>query len=96
MPGIAVIDRSSETPQSMQFVAAPDAINWEGKQKNDAVGFNPASVGFDFVKLMKLKIKEGRDFSSLNALDSTDAFLVNEEAVRQMGMKNPLGKWISA
>jgi len=96
MPGIAMVDRTSETPQSMQFVAAPEAINWEGKQKNDAVGFNPASVGFDFVKLMHLKIKEGRDFTPANPTDSTDGFLVNEEAVRKMHMTDPIGKWVSA
>ncbi|HEY8969430.1 MAG TPA: FtsX-like permease family protein, partial [Puia sp.] len=28
--------------------------------------------------------------------DSADAFMVNEEAVRQMGMKDPIGKWVSA
>jgi hypothetical protein len=96
IPGIGMIDRSTETPQSMYFIAAPDAINWEGKGKNDAIGFNPASVGFDFVKLMKLKIAGGRDFSVQYPTDSTDAFLVNEEAVKRMGMKDPIGKWVSA
>ncbi|HEX4851134.1 MAG TPA: FtsX-like permease family protein, partial [Puia sp.] len=96
MPGIAMIDRSSETPQSMNFIAANGAINWEGKGKHDEVGFNPASVGFDFVNLMKLKIAEGRDFSRQYPADSTDAFLVNEEAIKRMNMKNPIGKWVSA
>ncbi len=96
MPGISMVDRSSETPHAMNFVANPDAINWEGKIKDERIGFKPASVGFDFVKLMDLTIVEGRDFSPQNPTDSTDGFLVNEEAVRQMGMKQPLGKWVSA
>jgi ABC-type antimicrobial peptide transport system permease subunit len=96
LPGVVGVDRSSETPQSMNFIAAPDAINWQGKGLHDAVGFNPASVGFDFVKLMDLKIVKGRDFSRRYATDSSDAFLVNEEAVRQMGMRDPIGKWVSA
>jgi cell division protein FtsX len=95
MPGIAMVDRSTEAPHAMDFVVADD-INWEGKPKNASVGFKPASVGYDFVKLMNLKIAEGRDFSRLNATDSADAFMVNEEAVRQMGLKDPLGKWVSA
>lgn len=95
MAGIATIDRSTEAPHAMDFVVT-DAVNWEGKDKNADVGFKPASVGFDFVKLMKLKIVEGRDFSRSIATDSTDAFLVNEEAVKEMGMKNPIGKWVSA
>ncbi|HET6999844.1 MAG TPA: FtsX-like permease family protein [Puia sp.] len=95
MPGIEMIDRSTEAPHAMNFEEAK-AINWQGKEKNVSVGFKPASVGFDFVKLMKLTIAEGRDFSPLNATDSSDAFMVNEEAVKEMGMKDPIGKWVSA
>lgn len=95
LPGVAMVDRCTEAPHNMGFLIA-DAINWEGKEKNSAVFFNPASVGLDFVKLMNLKIAEGRDFSRANSTDSTDAFMVNEEAVKQMGLKNPVGKWISA
>jgi putative ABC transport system permease protein len=95
MPGIGWVDRSTEAPHAMDFVVT-DAVNWEGKDKDANVGFKPASVGFDFVKLMGLQIASGRDFSRAIAGDSTDAFLVNEEAVREMGMKNPIGKWVSA
>ncbi len=31
MPGIAVIDRTSEVPQAMNFVVYDDEITWEGK-----------------------------------------------------------------
>ncbi len=96
MPGIAMVDRSTETPHAMNFLADAEAFNWEGKNKGDRVSFKPASVGFDFVKLMGLKIVEGRDFSPKNLTDSSDGFLVNEEALRQMGMHQPLGKWVSA
>ena len=95
MPGIAMVDRSTETTHDMSFVV-DEPIKWEGKQKNDHVGFKPASVGFDFIKLMDLKVVEGRGFSKEIATDSTDAFMVNEEAVKEMGMKNPIGKLVSA
>lgn len=96
MPGIALVDRSTETPHSMKFVVATDDIKWEGKGKDDHVGIVPASVGFDFVRLMNLRIVQGRNFSPQNPTDSSDAFLVNETAVREMGLKNPIGKWVSA
>ncbi|HEY8735298.1 MAG TPA: FtsX-like permease family protein, partial [Puia sp.] len=73
-----------------------DAVSWEGKDRNAMVGFKPASVGFDFVNMMNLQTAEGRNFSRTVASDSSDAFMVNEEAVREMGMKNPIGKWVSA
>lgn len=95
LPGIVMIDRSSEAPHDMSFETSTP-INWQGKPANASVAFKPASVGFDFVTLMKLEILEGRNFSKDIKTDSADAFLVNEEAVRQMGYKNPLGKWVSA
>jgi hypothetical protein len=107
MPGIAAVDRSSEAPHAMSFVVdesggeletvtGDDAIQWEGKERGASAGFKPMSVGFDFLKTMNLKIADGRGFSRDFATDSADAFMVNEEAVRQMGMKDPIGKWVSA
>ncbi|MDH5398646.1 MAG: permease prefix domain 2-containing transporter [Cyclobacteriaceae bacterium] len=96
LSGIAAIDRSSEPPHQMKFaVYAP--IKWEGleSESNTTVPFQPTSVGFDFLKLMKLELVEGRGFSRSNPAD-TSAFMVNEKAVKQMGMKDPIGKWISA
>jgi predicted permease len=95
MPGIAMVDRSSETPHSMNFDVT-DPIEWEGKSKDAKVAFVPASVGYDFISLMRLSVVKGRDFSRLNPTDSSDAFIVNEEAVKEMGMKDPIGKSISA
>jgi len=96
MPGVALIDRSTEAPHAMDFVVADNEITWQGKPKNSTVGIKPASVGFDFVKIMKLKIVEGRDFSPAIATDSTQAYLINEEAAKEMNMPHPIGQWINA
>lgn len=95
MPGIDIVDRSSEAPHEMGFEVI-EPINWQGRPANASVAFKPASVGFDFTKLMKLEIIEGRDFSKEISTDSADAFLINEEAAKQMGLKDPIGKWVSA
>lgn len=97
MLGIAMVDRTTEVlPQDKGFVVTDDEITWQGKEKNSTVGIKPASVGFDFVKMFKLQMAEGRDFSPTNPTDSTDAFLINEEAAREMGMKHPIGQWVQA
>ncbi|HVU58192.1 MAG TPA: ABC transporter permease [Puia sp.] len=95
MPGIRLIDRSTETPHSMDFETY-GPVKWEGQPEGVDIGFKPASVGFDFIDLMHLQTVQGRPFSRAVSTDSADAFMVNEEAVRQMGMKDPLGKWVSA
>lgn len=107
MPGIAMVDRASEAPHAMSFVVDvavdgksetaddSDAIKWEGKEQGAISGFKPMSVGYDFLPIMGLKVAEGRGFSRSFTTDSS-AFMINEEAVRQMGMKDPIGKWVSA
>jgi len=108
MPGVLLVDKSSEAPHSMSFLVDEDdgiretnkvddsAIKWEGKEQGQKVGFKPTSVGFDFLKIMNLGVADGRGFSREYPTDSADAFMINEEAVRQMGIKDPIGKWISA
>lgn len=95
LPGVALVDRSSEAPHSMNFEVF-DPVKWEGKSIGESVGFMPKSVGFDYLQIMDLKVSEGRGFSRNIVTDSADAFMVNQEAVKQMGMTDPLGKWVSA
>jgi putative ABC transport system permease protein len=45
---------------------------------------------------MKLDVVDGRGFSRDFPTDSADAFMINEQAVKEMGIKDPIGKWISA
>jgi putative ABC transport system permease protein len=108
MPGVMLVDKSSEAPHSMSFLVDEDdgiretnkvddsAIKWEGKEKGQKVGFKPTSVGFDFLKLMDLGVVDGRGFDRNFATDSADAFMINEQAVKEMNIKDPIGKWISA
>ena len=56
----------------------------------DKTLFTQMPVSYDFVKTMKIKLLDGRDFSKSIVTDSTN-YLVNEEAARRMGMKNPVG-----
>lgn len=94
MPGISLVDRSSEAPHAMNFeIVAP--IKWQGKEEGDNVGFFPTSVGFDYLDMMQLEVVDGRGFSRSIASD-TNSFLINEIAVKQMGLEDPIGKWISA
>lgn len=43
---------------------------------------------------MNLEVVDGRGFIRTPA--DTSAFMINEEAVKQMGITDPIGKWISA
>jgi len=70
-------------------------FDWEGKDPNQGVDFPNAGVTHEFGKVIDWKIKEGRDFSREFATDSL-AFILNESAVKFIGLKKPIGsiiKW---
>ncbi len=69
-------------------------INWPGKDMHTVISFANCVVGYDFVKTMKLELKEGRDYSREFATDSV-GFIVNEAAVARMGYKHPIGETIT-
>jgi putative ABC transport system permease protein len=69
------------------------SISWPGKDPNLTVSFADGVVGYDFVKTMKLQLKEGRDFSKEFGTDSV-AFLLNETAVNKIGFSNPIGETV--
>jgi putative ABC transport system permease protein len=65
-------------------------IGWPGKDPNLHLSFADGVVGYDFVKTMKLQLKEGKDFSPAYSSDSV-GFLLNESAVNSIGLRRPVG-----
>lgn len=63
---------------------------WDGKEKDRTFLINPNAIDKDFIPLMKMKIVEGSNFSG-SPSDSAH-FILNETAVRQTGIKDPVGK----
>jgi putative ABC transport system permease protein len=70
-------------------------FSWPGKDPNLDGDFKTIWVTHDFGKTVGWQFKEGRDFSRNFRTDSS-AIILNEAAVRFMGLKDPLGtmvKW---
>ncbi len=70
-------------------------ITWEGMNPNLELPMDCLLVESDFVKTMDMQIVEGRDFSREYTTDQDGAFILNEEAVKVMGLTNPLGTKMS-
>ncbi len=92
MPGIVSISKMRNTPTLIEHHTG--SIDWPGKDKNTVISFADGVVGYDFVKAMKLQLKEGRDFSPEFSNDSA-SYLLNETAVATMGLNNPLGQTVN-
>jgi putative ABC transport system permease protein len=67
-------------------------IEWEGKDPNDRTPFAIRPVNYGMLELLNLHLVDGRFFSR----DHQDSIniVVNEAAIRAMGMKDPVGKTI--
>ncbi len=68
-------------------------IDWESPDKSKYVRLSFTRVGYDYLETFGLKLVEGRFFSREYSLDKQN-YILNEEAVRQMGFDNPLGREI--
>ena len=66
---------------------------WEGKSPGFQEDLAYTTVNYDFVKTLGLKLIEGRDFSREFSTDS-NAVILNETAVKYMGLQDPIGKFI--
>jgi len=68
-------------------------FDWNGKDPNSILIFGIVSVTHDFGKTIGWRIKDGRDFSRDFPTDS-GAVILNEAAVKQTGLKHPIGEMI--
>jgi putative ABC transport system permease protein len=89
LPGVQLVTRLTESPT--QIENGTGGVDWDGKDPNVKPMFSQAAVGYDFVKTLKLKLIDGRDFSNNFATD-TVGYLVNEAALKKIGYKDPVGK----
>jgi ABC-type antimicrobial peptide transport system permease subunit len=66
---------------------------WKGKDPNMKQSFGHIRVSHDYGKTVGWQFLAGRDFSRLNINDSS-GLVLNEAAVKLMGLKNPIGEII--
>ncbi|NVM63382.1 putative permease [Mucilaginibacter sp. SG538B] len=69
--------------------------NWPGKAGGETgINVGSISVSPNYFKTLGMSLKDGRDFSSDWVSDTLNV-IVNEAAVRRMGLKNPINQLIS-
>jgi len=66
--------------------------DWEGRDIDKEIYMFEGSVDYDFFETFNIPIIQGRAFSSDYGTDKETALIVNEEALRVMGMQDPIGK----
>jgi len=71
------------------------AAEWEGKKAGQRISMGLAMVDFDTFETFQVKISKGRMFQKEFSTDASEAYIVNETAVKAMGMQDPIGKKFS-
>jgi putative ABC transport system permease protein len=84
---------------NVTFASAPPHLllnvnnfEWEGMDTDKEVELNFLYVDHDYAETFDLEIVQGRDFSEEFPTDASEAYVVNESAIRFMGMTDPIGK----
>ncbi|MGB2907658.1 MAG: ABC transporter permease [Candidatus Aminicenantaceae bacterium] len=65
---------------------------WEGKSADFQLQMRIGAVDYDFQETFGLKMVLGRFFSREITTDSSEGFVLNEAAVKAMGLEDPIGK----
>jgi len=89
IPGVLAVSKMKESPTVIAHHRGD--IEWQGKPADLSTSFADATVGYDFIETMGLKVKEGRGFSRAYGADST-SYMINETALKKTGYQDPIGK----
>ena len=89
----AIVELAQSSSPLTDIWSNSGGFNWEGKDPNLDTDFGIIGVTHEFGKTVGWNFKEGRDFSRAFSRDSLSVIL-NEAAVKFMGIKNPVGKII--
>jgi hypothetical protein len=67
-------------------------VSWPGKDPHRDIDFANIEIGYNFLETVGVKLKAGRYFSqNANSMHET---IMNETAIKAMGLKDPIGKVI--
>ena len=86
VPGVVQVSASANRPGGSDYGVPYKAI---GLTDQESPAMRCLTVDYDFLQTYGIQVAEGRAFNPEIVTDSS-AYMINEEAVRQLGWKNPL------
>jgi putative ABC transport system permease protein len=92
IPGI--VDASNFRHSIINRDGGTSDVTWPGKPPADQTSFTDIASGYDFIETLDIKMREGRSYSTAFGSDN-DKVVLNETAVKAMGLVNPIGKTIT-
>ncbi len=68
-------------------------LGWEGKPADANMNFEVVSANYQTLETMEISMAEGRSFSSVFG-NEKDKIVLNQEAINEMGLQDPIGKTV--
>ncbi|HEX6169941.1 MAG TPA: ABC transporter permease [Chitinophagaceae bacterium] len=91
MPGVLNASITTSIPAGDTFGDSYQPAD-EGDKKSAEIGLNSFMVDDAFIPTLNIKVVKGRNFSK--EFNDSASVILNEEAVQQIGWKDPVGKWL--
>ncbi|MCE7995450.1 MAG: FtsX-like permease family protein [Roseivirga sp.] len=93
VPGVTM---ASSTAHSIagSYTGSTYDLSWEGKLADETVEMEYMRVNHDFIELLEFEIIAGRSFSKEFKTD-IGKVIFNEEAIKTMGIEDPVGKIVN-
>ncbi len=91
MPGVLNASITTSIPSGDTFGDSYQPED-EGDKKSAEIGLNSFMVDDAFIPTLNIKVVKGRNFS--REFNDSASVILNEEAVQQIGWKEPVGKWL--
>ena len=92
IPGIVSASTTTSIPSGSAFGDSYKAQPDENVADVKDIGLNSFMVDESFIPTLGIKVVQGRNFSK--AFSDSASIILNQEAVRQIGWKDPIGKWV--
>ena len=89
--GVATSVTRTLAPMTQQWANTYD-VKWRGSEPNHRITFDLFFTDSDWGKTVGATIVEGRDIDIVNFPTDATAVLLNESAVKTMGLDNPIGE----
>jgi putative ABC transport system permease protein len=87
-PGVEGVTRATGNIIHNGMISGDNS--WDGKAPGQTFILHPMGIDKDFISFFKLKMQQGNGFS--DAISDSTHFILNEAAIKEIGMKNPIGK----
>jgi putative ABC transport system permease protein len=74
----------------VRFDEFTGSADWDGKNPKDNIIMHPIVIDKDFISFFNMKLVAGSSFTG--AVNDSSHYILNEAAIKEMGIKDPIGK----